>query len=611
MKKIYFLIAFVATIANGAFAQSKEITVLFAYTKKSALEIGGGPAQIQKQVDYGIKTLNECLTNSNIGYTARAVPQLVEVDMSNDVLDARAELRELGKVDGKYNQVHQIRKEKQADIVCLIFSGEMKGIANLNGDMMVCYFGVFDDSYIFPHEFGHNLGAEHYPGEKTNSPNNYLIDYRGNKYRTVSNNGGISVPYYAENRSVEHEFRYQDANDNYKWKTEKKTIKLGDENYNSVLGMRIQAVKAAMFGEKLAVVNTVAGAYPARLVNAATEPVPAGGKDAFKFIDFTYNKDSKKAVFTYNASQIYCTSYKEYKIGAIDQSGKEVAGFGVSGGMNPGSPNQAECDFKTYTASNGYVAELKQGSKIQLWYTAPDGTLKLQKEIQVGDAIVFSSSNASDFITAFTVNEANSDVTVRYKATSDNVPYQIKYKAPNGGSGSSSGSLSKSKTEYTQKGWGDAPAKGTVYELYINGKVAKTYTVGGATTSTPAGTITATKSKNSISAGMSLKTTDEPLVSANGAFMLVVQTDGNLVIYTRQNGVQGSFTWASNKYGFPNANNSTLVMQTDGNLVVYDGAGTPQWASSTMSSGAVKLVLENDGKLNLYNAANIVVWTAK
>ncbi len=79
MKNIFFLIAFVATLANDAFAQSKEITVLFAYTKKSALEIGGGAAQIQKQVDYGIKTLNECLTNSNIGYTARAIPQLVEV----------------------------------------------------------------------------------------------------------------------------------------------------------------------------------------------------------------------------------------------------------------------------------------------------------------------------------------------------------------------------------------------------------------------------------------------------------------------------------------------------------------------------------------------------
>lgn len=42
-----------------------DITVLFAYTKRAAIDIGGGAQEIKKQVDNGMELLNTSLKNSN------------------------------------------------------------------------------------------------------------------------------------------------------------------------------------------------------------------------------------------------------------------------------------------------------------------------------------------------------------------------------------------------------------------------------------------------------------------------------------------------------------------------------------------------------------------
>lgn len=122
--------------------------------------------------------------------------------------------------------------------------------------------------------------------------------------------------------------------------------------------------------------------------------------------------------------------------------------------------------------------------------------------------------------------------------------------------------------------------------------------------------------KNTLKSGETLKA-GERLTSANGQYILRMQEDdGNLCVYTAENGEQGTFVWGSMKHGFKNAK---LIMQADGNLVVYDGSNTPKWNSEThpyhnakfnnKNIKPVKLVLENDGKLNLYNAAGSVVWS--
>jgi len=124
-------------------------------------------------------------------------------------------------------------------------------------------------------------------------------------------------------------------------------------------------------------------------------------------------------------------------------------------------------------------------------------------------------------------------------------------------------------------------------------------------------------SSNTLNAGKTLKA-GERLTSKNGKYILQMQeNDGNLCVYRFSNGKRGGFVWGSMKYGFKNAR---LIMQTDGNLVVYDGNNKAKWSSKTHpynnakfrnpSLRPVKLVLENNGKLNLYNNKNVVVWSS-
>ncbi len=84
------------------------------------------------------------------------------------------------------------------------------------------------------------------------------------------------------------------------------------------------------------------------------------------------------------------------------------------------------------------------------------------------------------------------------------------------------------------------------------------------------------------------------LQSANRRCKLVMQGDGNLVLYTSRGVV-----WASRTNGNPGA---SAVMQVDGNIVVYSSAGKVLWHSGTARNvrGANVLSLQNDGNLVLY-----------
>ncbi|MBK7099216.1 MAG: hypothetical protein IPH58_13840 [Sphingobacteriales bacterium] len=109
----------------------------------------------------------------------------------------------------------------------------------------------------------------------------------------------------------------------------------------------------------------------------------------------------------------------------------------------------------------------------------------------------------------------------------------------------------------------------------------------------------------SLNAGAQLK-------SANGAFILKIQDDGNLCVYPMTNGQQSIMPkWCSNASGFKNAK---LQLKVDGNLVVVDGSNTIKWQSNTnkdANNKPVKLVLENDGRLVLYSGTGKAVWTNK
>lgn len=82
-----------------------------------------------------------------------------------------------------------------------------------------------------------------------------------------------------------------------------------------------------------------------------------------------------------------------------------------------------------------------------------------------------------------------------------------------------------------------------------------------------------------------------------GQYSLVLQGDGNLVVYGN-----GRALWATMTIGpVGSTSNSTLVLQADGNLVLYSGAGRPLWYTGTWGTGAGnQLIMQADGNLVLY-----------
>ena len=87
--------------------------------------------------------------------------------------------------------------------------------------------------------------------------------------------------------------------------------------------------------------------------------------------------------------------------------------------------------------------------------------------------------------------------------------------------------------------------------------------------------------------------------SSNGRYVLVMQSDGNLVEY----GPSGAM-WASATQGA-----NWAVMQGDGNLVVYRTSGGAVWNTGTGFAGT-SLAVQDDGNVVEYAPAYGAVWAA-
>ncbi len=94
---------------------------------------------------------------------------------------------------------------------------------------------------------------------------------------------------------------------------------------------------------------------------------------------------------------------------------------------------------------------------------------------------------------------------------------------------------------------------------------------------------------------------DEHLTSHNHLYTLVLQRDGNLVLYdARRNPL-----WASNTNG---QRVEKCLMQRDGNLVLYHRNGQPVWASNTVGRPGSYLLIQNDGNVVIYQPQ--AVWAS-
>lgn len=98
----------------------------------------------------------------------------------------------------------------------------------------------------------------------------------------------------------------------------------------------------------------------------------------------------------------------------------------------------------------------------------------------------------------------------------------------------------------------------------------------------------------SLSAGQSI-------VSPDGRYRLVMQGDGNLVLYSPYRAL-----WWTRTDGKP-ANR--VVVQSDGNIVLYDAQNRYYWAAMTQGNPNASLVLQDDGNLVLYSASGRPLWS--
>jgi hypothetical protein len=97
---------------------------------------------------------------------------------------------------------------------------------------------------------------------------------------------------------------------------------------------------------------------------------------------------------------------------------------------------------------------------------------------------------------------------------------------------------------------------------------------------------------------------DDWLSSPSSQYQLILQQDGNLVIYDLWNG--RTAIWASDTAGIAV---NFAIMQEDGNFVIY-GFPNAVWATDTPGRGTCFLTMQNDGNLVIYQL-NAPVWASK
>jgi hypothetical protein len=101
------------------------------------------------------------------------------------------------------------------------------------------------------------------------------------------------------------------------------------------------------------------------------------------------------------------------------------------------------------------------------------------------------------------------------------------------------------------------------------------------------------------------------LASNNHRFYVRLQDDGNFVLYNGPDFQAKFAVWASNTGGVGQAP-FRLVVQNDGNMVIYDRNGTATWSSNTWSQGVApyRLVMQDDRNLVLYDSNNKATWSS-
>jgi hypothetical protein len=108
---------------------------------------------------------------------------------------------------------------------------------------------------------------------------------------------------------------------------------------------------------------------------------------------------------------------------------------------------------------------------------------------------------------------------------------------------------------------------------------------------------------NLLLPGQQLNINDR-LMPPTGRTFLIMQSDGNLVLYRVDN---GAALFSSNTWGQPVTH---AVMQDDGNFVCYDANGHAHWATGTNGNPGAQLLIQDDGNLVVYGPRQIPLWAS-
>ncbi|MFC6020040.1 LamG-like jellyroll fold domain-containing protein [Plantactinospora solaniradicis] len=111
--------------------------------------------------------------------------------------------------------------------------------------------------------------------------------------------------------------------------------------------------------------------------------------------------------------------------------------------------------------------------------------------------------------------------------------------------------------------------------------------------------IPATPGTNVLTRGQKM-TAGQYLRSDIGNYQLLMQIDGNLVLYQAGYPLWDTATWENP--------GSDLLFQTDGNVVLYSEANVALWSTKTWGTTADRLVLRDDGDLVLLDTNGQILW---
>lgn len=105
---------------------------------------------------------------------------------------------------------------------------------------------------------------------------------------------------------------------------------------------------------------------------------------------------------------------------------------------------------------------------------------------------------------------------------------------------------------------------------------------------------------SSFTAGALTLYAGQSVRSNNGQHRLIMQADGNLVLY--------HINWPVFATGTNGTGATKAVFQSDGNLVVYNPAMQAKWNSRTAGNPGSRIVVQEAGNLVIYNASGKAIW---